>query len=177
MGIAELLSLTAFIVVPNAGGALTGARFSPSPNHPTIKKWYDGLSKAPWNPPPWVFPIVWTSLYTMMGVASYLVWWSSAPRLVPMALYTLQLLLNFAWSPVFFGMQNATLGMVIVSGMMISVPACTYSFYGVSTIAGSLLVPYVAWTALATSLNAWVVLKNSPDGEPSPEHAPIVGES
>merc|ERR1711934_899224 len=90
------LSLVVAIGLPVAGGVL-GSIYTV----PAVKKWYPTLKKPSWTPPNWLFGPVWTALYTMMGVASYRVWKQGGfeKQGIPLALYAVQLALNFSWSP------------------------------------------------------------------------------
>ena len=109
--IALILAVALPLVLGGAGGVVTAA---------AIPGWYAGLSKPPWNPPSWVFGPVWTTLYLLMGVASWRVWRSQllagagprAQQRVRSALvtYSGQLALNAVWSPVFFGLKRIDLG-------------------------------------------------------------------
>lgn len=93
------------ILLPNIGGWISGIQ---TKQH--IKTWYETLQLPKCRPPNWVFPIAWTTLYTTMGYASYVIWkqgngFNGAARM-PLILYGSQLALNFAWTPIFFGMHE-----------------------------------------------------------------------
>ena len=114
------------------------------------------LQKPSWQPPDWVFGPVWTILYIMMGIASWLLWRAlpSTARSVALALYATQLALNFAWTPVFTsGHIKTALGVLIA--LDIAVLALLGSSYAVSGWATALLIPYVIWLGVATSLNVY----------------------
>ena len=104
--IAEYLPAAGFIALPLLGGFFSG-RASPSPNT-SSKDWYESLKFPPFRPPNWVFPPVWTTIYTCMGASSYLIWREGGfeEQALPLAVYGGQLLLNFAWSPIFFGCRR-----------------------------------------------------------------------
>jgi tryptophan-rich sensory protein len=123
--------------------------------------WYEGLDKPPWNPPGWVFAPVWTVLYAMMAVAAWLVAreGTDQPRVrTALGLYGTQLLLNFAWTALFFGAQRPGLALVDILALLVGIVATAISFRPVSRLAALLLVPYAAWAAFAASLNAWIAL-------------------
>lgn len=121
----------------------------------TMKEYFF-LNKPPLSPPGWLFPIVWTVLYLMMGVASYLVLASSADRpLVMKALlfYGIQLLLNFLWSILFFKGSLylwAFIDLIAMWGMII---LSTVLFFRISTPAGLMMIPLILWTSFAGYLN------------------------
>jgi tryptophan-rich sensory protein len=114
--------------------------------------WYASLAKPAWNPPAWLFGPAWTLLYTLMAVAAWLVWkragWGRA-----LWLYFLQLLLNAAWTPIFFGAHQLGWALVEIVALWIAIFFTLRSFYQVSRTAGVLFVPYLAWVTFATVLN------------------------
>ncbi len=131
------------------GAAALGSFFSPG-------EWYAGLNKPAWNPPGWVFGPVWTVLYTMMAVAAWLVWKRGGfgAQSVPLKLFLVQLSLNAAWSPVFFGLRRPDLAFVVILLLCLAIVATLASFRSVSRPASWLLAPYLAWVSFATLLNA-----------------------
>ncbi len=128
---------------------------------------YDSLQKPPGSPPAWLFPIVWTVLYVLMGIASYLVWQKKlqSPATAPevesaLNLYTVQLALNFFWPLVFFN-KGAFLGAFIVLAVMfVFIISAFFAFLKLKSAAGYLLVPYILWTAYAGYLNLGVFILN-----------------
>ena len=130
------------------GAGATGGLFPPGP-------WYRALRKPSWTPPDWVFPVTWTTLYICMAVAGARV--ALAPgNSLAMALWALQIALNGLWTPVFFGLRNIRLGMVVLAGLWASVAACLWALWQVDTLAGALFVPYLLWVTIAGALNASV---------------------
>lgn len=127
-----------------ASGA--GAFFSPG-------EWYASLNKPSFNPPGWVFGPVWTALYAMMGVSAWLVWRQRDPGR-PLKLWLLQLALNAAWTPVFFGLHWMGTALAVIIAMWLSILATILSFWRRSRVAALLLVPYLLWVGFATVLNA-----------------------
>ena len=114
--------------------------------------WYASLSKPTWNPPGWIFGPVWTVLYLMMAVAAWWVWKSECPRQA-LVLYGLQLLLNAAWTPTFFGAQQIGLAFAVIIALWLAIVLTVVSFFRVSGLAGWLLMPYLAWVTFAAFLN------------------------
>ena len=129
--------------------SFVGSRFTPG-------TWYDGLTKPAWNPPSWVFAPVWTLLYVLMAVAAWTVWRRAGFRGAPLALglYILQLVLNGAWSWLFFGAEEPLLALVDLVALFLVVAVTTVLFWRAERRAGILLLPYLAWLAYAGSLNA-----------------------
>jgi tryptophan-rich sensory protein len=147
---ADWISLVVFVaaclLIGVAGGIATGS---------SVTTWYVGLSKPSWNPPDWVFGPVWTVLYVMMGVSVWLVWRRrhEAETRVGMVLFGLQLILNAAWSAIFFGMQQPGWAAAEVVALWLSIMATIVAFARISKPAAWLLVPYLAWVSFASVLN------------------------
>lgn len=114
--------------------------------------WYEGLQKPTWNPPAWLFGPVWTLLYTLMAVAAWLVW-KRVRFGSPMTLYFVQLVLNAAWTPVFFKAHALGGGLVVIVALWLAILMTWLSFRRVNAAAGWLFVPYLAWVSFATYLN------------------------
>jgi tryptophan-rich sensory protein len=112
-------------------------------------------------PPGWAFPIAWTTLYILMGIAVGQVIASAAPtRRLALHLFTIQLLLNLAWSPIFFGLHQADIALVTIVVLTIFVALTILLFWGIRRSAGLLLLPYLAWLLFATALNLAIVRLN-----------------
>lgn len=136
-----------------AGGLITRSR---------VKDWYARLRRPAWAPPAWVFGPVWTLLYVLMGVASWLVW-STAPttaRSTALAWYAAQLALNAAWTPVFFGARAPTAAFGVIVALLVVLSTTVAAFWNVRRLAAHLMLPYLAWTAFAAALNGAVALLN-----------------
>lgn len=144
----QWLVLAGFIIVTLAVGMLGGWAVSSS-----VSGWYLTINKPSWNPPSWLFGPVWTVLYIMMGIAAWLVW-RTKDRIAPaMILYFSQLALNFAWSFLFFGARSPWLGLVDITMLWLAIVATMLAFFGRSTPAGLLMIPYLAWVSFAAALN------------------------
>ncbi len=144
-------ALALFLVACIGGGAASGLATPPG-------EWYASLAKPTWTPPGWVFGPAWTLLYTLMAVAAWHVWRRRAATDVrmPLALFAIQLVLNLAWTPLFFGMQRPGLALAEIVVMLAVILATTASFVRVSTTATVLMLPYCAWVCFATALN-WAI--------------------
>lgn len=119
--------------------------------------WFEALDKPFFNPPSWVFGPVWTVLYTLMGVAAFLVWrqgWARPEVKAALATFGVQLLLNAAWTPVFFGAHQIGLALLIIVLLWGAIALTMRRFFPLSRWAGWLLVPYLLWVTFATALNA-----------------------
>ncbi|XP_039760752.1 translocator protein isoform X2 [Pararge aegeria] len=153
------------IVLPNTGGWLNGIYFAGQIRKDNEKTWYDDLKKPSWTPPKWVFGPAWTVLYCGMGYASYLVYEECGgftdEAVLPLSLYGGQLLLNWAWTPLFFGLKDFKLAFIEIAVLGGAAVATTASFMQVNKTAGSLLLPYLAWLAYASSIS-YYVWRNNP---------------
>lgn len=146
----QWLILVVFVVVC-LGAAGLGAAWT----NTSVATWYSTLAKPSWNPPNWVFGPVWTCLYLAMAVSAWLVWRQQGMvgARTPLLIFTGQLILNAAWSFIFFGLRNPGLALVDVVLLWLSILATILAFRRVSTWAAALLVPYLAWVSFATVLN------------------------
>lgn len=142
------LALVACVIVCFLPG-LVGSAFPPG-------EWYEGLAKPALTPPGWVFPVAWTTLYLMMGVALFLYLDATPtprPRL-PLVAFGLQLVLNGAWSWIFFGLQRPGLALLDLGLLWVAILVSVLGFAGGRRAAAALLVPYLAWVTFAGYLNA-----------------------
>jgi tryptophan-rich sensory protein len=124
-----------------------------------VTEWYPTLNKPNWTPPSWLFGPVWTVLYLMMAVAAWLVWKQGNSR-AALILWGGQLLLNLAWSFLFFGARSPTLGLIDIAALWVSIVATIFLFAQKSRVAAYLMVPYLCWVSFATALNAAINLLN-----------------
>lgn len=120
-----------------------------------IPTWYAGLHKPAFNPPNWLFGPVWGVLYALIGVAGWRLWREGASpvRNRAMALWWVQLGLNAAWTPVFFGAHAMGVALGIIVLLDVVVVLLLRPAFRVCTVAGALLVPYLGWIVFASVLN------------------------
>ena len=153
-----VIRLIISIVVCQAAGAV-GALFTGR----SVSTWYATINKPSFTPPSWVFGPVWISLYLMMGFALFLVWnrgISSEGVRLAVCLFAIQLFLNAAWSPAFFGMQSPAIGLVVIILLLVAIIATVVAFVRISFPAALLMIPYLLWVSYATILNAAIVYLN-----------------
>lgn len=122
---------------------------------PGQNEWYAALQKPAFTPPSWLFGPVWTALYVSMGIAAWLVWLRRGFRggALPLLLFAGQLVLNAAWTPLFFGLQSPALAFADIVLLWGMIAATSVAFFRVRRAAGLLMVPYLAWTSFAAVLN------------------------
>jgi benzodiazapine receptor len=143
----ERRPLYCFLLATLGVGALAGLI-----NASQIPTWYAGLSHPAMAPPNWLFPPVWTTLYVLMAVAAWRVWKQTGLRSIEMMAYAVQLVLNFAWSAIFFGLHRIGAALIEITVLDLAVLATTILFFRRDRLAGLLLVPYLAWLLFATLL-------------------------
>jgi len=146
------LSLALFIVLVLGGGLLIGYATLPG-------AWYASLVKPPFNPPNWVFAPAWTSLYVLIAVAGWRTW-VREPKGAAMKIWGVQLALNFAWSPTFFGAKMMGPALVVIVLLLASIVLFIIKVWNRDKLSGWLFAPYAAWVAFATLLNASLLWLN-----------------
>ncbi|MGD9572911.1 MAG: TspO/MBR family protein [Thermoleophilia bacterium] len=122
--------------------------------------YYDRVGRPSWSPPGEVFSPVWTALYVLMAVAAWLVAREGPGRpdvRRALVLFGVQLVLNAAWTPLFFGLQRPGWALADIVALLIVLAATVAAFARVRPAAAALMAPYLAWVAFATALNAAIV--------------------
>jgi translocator protein len=143
-----VVSLLIVFGIATLGGFLTNL---------SVGSWYPTLNKPSWTPSGATIGTVWTVLYTVMGIAAWIVWRSgSGGRTRPLGLYGLQLLLNAGWSALFFGLRSPGLALLEICILWLVILATSLTFWKVSKLAGALMVPYLLWVTFAGVLNALI---------------------
>ena len=129
--------------------------------------WFDGLQKPSFMPPGWTFGVVWPILYALMGiaVAMILVEPPSPRRQAALTLFFIQLVLNFAWSPIFFAAHDITTAKIVIFVMAATAAAAAGQFLRLRRAAGLLMTPYLAWLIFAATLNASIEQLNPGAGK------------
>lgn len=124
----------------------------------SVGTWYPTLVKPVWTPTGAAIGAVWTILYALMGIAAWIVWQRGGVGILqrPLVIYALQLLLNAAWSVLFFGLMSVGLALLDIAILWITIAATLASFWRVSRLAGVLMVPYLIWVGFAGILNAMI---------------------
>jgi translocator protein len=149
----NLPALAVFLVLSLGAGGL-GAFFSPGFSS-SAAHWYAALAKPAWNPPQYWFAPVWTTLYVLMAIAGWIVWRERyhRGRSVAIAAFLVQLLLNAAWAPVFFGLKNIDAALFEIVALWLAVGWTIREFSRVKFAATLILLPYFLWVTFAAALN------------------------
>jgi tryptophan-rich sensory protein len=145
----NLPRLLASLALPFMAGAI-GSYFT----LPSIETWYSALAKPALSPPNYLFGPVWSALYVLMGISLYLVWEKY------LKLFLFHLVLNAFWSIAFFGIQNISLGLIVIIALWAVIAYMIVKFFKVNKLASYLLVPYLAWVSFATYLNLTLLILN-----------------
>lgn len=125
-----------------------------------ISDWYTHLNKAPWTPPGWFFGFAWSIIMICFAVYMAKAYQKVSNRSTLLGLYIFQWILNVSWNPVFFSMHKMTLGLIIISTLLILL---IYMLRKYAHTLGSFrywIYPYIVWLTVATSLNLYAVLYN-----------------
>ncbi|WP_313073708.1 TspO/MBR family protein [Lacrimispora sp.] len=147
--------LIIFILIPLAVGLVSGIL---TKNSMTM---YNTLNQPALSPPGWVFPVVWTILYILMGVSSYLIATSpSQKKQEALLLYAIQLFLNFIWSPIFFGLGNYFLAFLVLVLLWYVIVKMIRAFFRIDPTAALLQIPYLLWITFAGYLNLAIIFLN-----------------
>jgi len=146
------LILAGFLVVVIGVGAFIGTQSTPG-------TWYESLEKPPFNPPSWVFGPVWFTLYAMIAVAGWRIFTTPDTGLAR-TLWVAQMLLNWAWSPVWFNAQMIWPAFAIIVAMWLAIVGFILVTWKRDRLAALLFVPYLAWVSFASVLNLSIGLLN-----------------
>lgn len=141
----RFLVLLGFIILVLGGGTLIGFVTLPG-------EWYAGLQKPIFNPPNWIFGPVWSVLYVLIAVAGWRVWSRDFGGLA-MRVWVVQLVLNFLWSPVFFGLQQTGLALIVIVALLVAIFAFIAVVRPIDRVSAWLFAPYAVWVGFATLLN------------------------
>ncbi len=129
-------------------------------------EWYRALVKPALTPPGWVFPVAWTTLYILMGLALAMILHARGAkgRGVAIGLFVAQLALNLSWTPLFFGAHAVGLALIVLLAILALAIATTFAFARIRRGAAWLMLPYLVWLSFAGVLN-WRIGQLNPDAE------------
>ena len=133
-------------------------------NSNSINTWYKEINKPSFLPPNYLFPIVWTILFILMGISLYLIWKeypSNKLASIAIIFFAIQLALNILWSFLFFYLRNPLLGSIEIVILWIFILLTIIKFYNINKVAAYLLIPYILWVSFATLLSISIYFLNS----------------
>lgn len=156
--IANVLVFLICLAIPLSIGFL-GSMFTME----SVKTWYTTINKPSFNPPNWVFAPVWTTLYVLMGIASFRVWqkrktmqWFHWAVIV----YIVQLVFNLMWSFIFFELHQIGFALIEIVLLLLLILINAFIFYRFDKLAGWLFLPYFLWVSFATYLTYAIFILN-----------------
>jgi tryptophan-rich sensory protein len=153
---------SATALVASLLAAFSAAGIGAAATNPRLDEWYATLDKPSWNPPDGVFGPVWSILYAAQAIAAWIVWRSGGEHRAPaLRLYGAQLLLNTAWSLIFFGLRAPGLAVVEIALLWVAIAATVKAFRSCSRPAALLMLPYLAWVTFAAALNLEIWRRNA----------------
>lgn len=124
---------------------------------------YEGLTKPPLSPPAWLFPVVWTVLYILMGISAYMIYqFDDDFKFVALTVYGVQLIFNFLWSIIYFNIGNVLFAFVWLVMLWVLIVAMIISFAQINKTATLLQIPYLIWVTFAGYLNLALYVLNNP---------------
>lgn len=145
-----LVTVPAIVVLGSLSGWLSNSGYG--------NGWFDGLEKPFFMPPGWAFGVVWPILYVLLGIALAMILAEppSDARRKALILFFAQLVLNFAWSPLFFAAHAVRLALLTIFVMAAIAAMAAGQFWRIRRVAGALMVPYLLWLCFAAALNAGI---------------------
>ncbi len=152
----NILKFIIFLVI-NFGGLAIGGYFT---GKGVPSDWYVNLNKAPWTPPGWVFGAAWTTIMICFSIyLDYLYPKTTAVKTM-LFLFAISWALNVFWNVAFFGMHLPWLGLAVIAALTALTLFFLFAYWKEMQWLSLLILPYVIWLCIATSLNAYIVLQN-----------------
>jgi translocator protein len=147
----NIIKLIVSLFLPLSVGIIAGLFTSQA-----VPTWYATLNRPSFNPPNWVFGPVWTTLYVLLGISFFLIWKEEASKERDLAIkvFSIQMLLNFAWSFLFFYFNLIGAALIEIILLWTSIALMIYLFYIIKPFSAYLNIPYLLWVSFATILNA-----------------------
>jgi translocator protein len=122
--------------------------------------WYRNLNQAPWTPPGWVFGAAWTTIMICFSIYLAYLWPVVNQKRALIAILCLQWILNIAWNPAFFNFHMVSFALVMIIALTILVIFIMLKYYPAIKAKSALILPYALWLCIATTLNAYILIKN-----------------
>lgn len=125
-----------------------------------VSDWYDGLQKAPWTPPGWVFGFAWTTIMICFSIFMSMAWEKINNKKKFVLLFSIQWILNVGWNPSFFYYHNVLFGLIIICSLTLLIAYLLVDYYKALGSLTFFLLPYLIWLCIATSLNGYILAMN-----------------
>lgn len=153
-----VITVPAIVLLGTLSGYLSNSGYS--------NTWFAALRKPGFMPPGWAFGVAWTILYIMIGISLAMLLHAKGAQKRERAiiLFGLMLVINLAWSPVFFGMHKVTLALSLIAAMIVCTVGLIFALWKIRIVAALLLYPYLGWLMFATALN-YKIMELNPNAE------------
>jgi tryptophan-rich sensory protein len=151
-----IIRLLLFLVINFAALGLGSLLMGAGP----ASDWYQNLNKAPWTPPGWVFGAAWTLIMLCFAVYMAYGWERINNRNTLLILFTAQWILNVMWNPVFFRYHQVLPGLLVIAALTLLVGYMFFSYFQQLKTMSLLILPYLIWLLIATSLNGYIYIRN-----------------
>ena len=148
--------LIVFLII-NFGALAIGGIFTGSG---VPSDWYQNINKAPWTPPGWMFGFAWTTIMICFSVFMAYLWQFQDKRNMVAILFIIQLILNISWSMVFFRFHFVLLGLILILSLTFLIAVFFFKYLDTVKYWSLLVLPYLIWLLVASSLNMYIYLKN-----------------
>lgn len=150
-----IVTVPAILLLGTLSGRLSGSGYG--------NPWFDALIKPGFMPPGWAFGVAWTILYILLGLALAMILHARGARgrRLAVSIFAAQLLLNFAWSPIFFAIHQVVLALAVLLAMLALAGLAALLFARIRVAAAWLMMPYIAWLIFA-SLLTWQINQLNP---------------
>jgi tryptophan-rich sensory protein len=160
------MSFLRYAVVTVPAIVLLGTLSGYLSNSGSSNPWFEALRKPGFMPPGWLFGLVWTILYILIGISLAMLLHAKGAqkRERALILFGLMLVVNFAWSPVFFGMHKVTLALSLIAAMIVCTIGLIFALWKIRIVAALLLYPYLGWLMFASALN-YRIMQLNPNAE------------
>lgn len=123
-------------------------------------EWYQTLNKAPWTPPGWVFGAAWSIIMVCFSFYMANLWSTVKNKKTLIYLYALQWVLNVGWNPTFFYYEQVLTGFIVIIGLTVLIGFILISYWTKLKLNSVLILPYLIWLLIATSLNGYILFNN-----------------
>lgn len=151
-----VVKILAFLFL-NFGALAVGGLFTSTG---VSSNWYASLDKAPWTPPGWMFGLAWTIIMTTFAFYMAYVWKQADSKKKLIVLYLFQLVLNVFWSPLFFHFHHVGFALLTIGTLTFLIGFFFCYYWGYLRYKSLLILPYLIWLIIATSLNGYIFLQN-----------------
>jgi len=148
--------LIIFLLI-NLGALVIGGLFT---NIGVPSDWYQGLDKAPWTPPGWVFGFAWTTIMICFTFYMTFLWPLVENKKLLKTLFIIQWILNVGWNPTFFYYHNILAGLIIIIALTLLIGFFLITYWPELKLKSVFILPYLIWLIIATSLNVYILINN-----------------